>query len=55
MLDTAEDLPHALTTGDRAPPKGLYELCALAFGTTHEDAKERLLGTVYGKREENAT
>lgn len=50
MLDAAEDLLHALTTGDRPPPKGLYEACALAFGTTREDAKKRLIGAIYGKR-----
>lgn len=50
MLAAAEDLLHALTTGDRPPPEGLYELCALAFGTTREDAKKRIQGAIYGKR-----
>jgi len=49
MLEAAEDLLHTLTTGERPPPKGLYELCALAFGTTRQDAKKRLLGAAYGK------
>lgn len=48
MLDAAEDLIHTLTTGERPPLKGLYDLCAIAFGTTREDAKERLLGASYG-------
>lgn len=50
MLDAAEDLVHTLTTGERPPLKGLYELCALAFGTTREDAKKRMLAAIYGKR-----
>ena len=50
MLDAAEDLIHTLTTGERQLPKGLYELCAQAFGTTREDAKKRLLTAIYGKR-----
>ena len=50
MLDVAEDLLVTLTTGEHPPPKGLYELCATAFGTTRDDAKERLLGAMYGKR-----
>ena len=49
MLEVAEDLLHILTTGERRPPKGLYELCATAFGTTRDDAKERLIGAMYGK------
>ena len=48
MLDVAEDLLHTLTTGDRPPLKGLYELCAKAFGTTRDDAKERILAAAYG-------
>lgn len=48
MLESAEDLLHTLTTGERPPPKGLYELCAKAFGTTREDAKERLCAAAYG-------
>jgi hypothetical protein len=50
MLDAADDLLATLTTGERPPPAGLYEWCALAFGTTREDAKERLTGATYGKR-----
>jgi hypothetical protein len=49
MLEAAEDLLQTLTTGERPPPKGLYELCATAFGTTRDDAKKRLLGAMYGK------
>jgi hypothetical protein len=49
MLDAAEDLLHTLTTGERPPPRGLYELCSLAFGTTREDAKRRLTGAAYGR------
>ena len=48
MLAVAEDLLHTLTTGDRPPLRGLYELCAKAFGTTREDAKERLFAAAYG-------
>lgn len=48
MLAVAEDLLHTLTTGDRPPLKGLYELCAKAFGTTRDDAKERLMAAMYG-------
>ena len=47
MLDVAEDLLHTLTTGDRPPLKGLYELCAKAFDTTRDDAKERLIAAMY--------
>jgi hypothetical protein len=50
MIAAAEDLLHTLTTGERPPPEGLYDLCALAFGTTREDAKRRLLGAAYGKK-----
>ncbi len=50
MLDAAEDLLETLTTGERPPPRGLYELCAQAFGTTREDAKKRLLAAIYSKR-----
>lgn len=49
MFAVAEDLLETLTTGTRPPLKGLYELCAKAFGTTQKDAKERLLGAAYGK------
>lgn len=49
MLDAAEELLHTLTTGKRPPPKGLYELCAIAFGTTRQDAKKRLMGAIFGK------
>ncbi len=48
MLNVAEDLLHTLTTGDRPPLKGLYELCAKAFGTTRDDAKDRLLAAMSG-------
>jgi len=48
MLDVAEDLLTTLTTGDRPPLKGMYELCATAFGTTRDDAKERLLAAMFG-------
>lgn len=50
MIAVAEDLLQTLTTGERPPLKGLYDLCARAFGTTREDAKERLVGAMYGKR-----
>ena len=49
MLSAAEDLLHALTTGERRPLEDLYELCALAFGTTLSDAKKRLTGAAYRK------
>jgi hypothetical protein len=50
MLDAAEDLVHTITTGERPVIEGLYDLCALAFSTTREDAKERMLAAIYGKR-----
>lgn len=49
MLDAAESLHHTLLTGERPPLKGLYEMCGLAFGTTREEAKKRLMGAAYGK------
>lgn len=51
MLDVADDLLHTLTTGERPVLKGFYELCANAFGTTRDDAKKRLLGALYGRKE----
>jgi hypothetical protein len=48
MLDAAEDLHHTLTTGERPAIKNLYDLVARAFGTTHEDAKERMAAAAYG-------
>jgi hypothetical protein len=48
MLAVAEDLLVTLTTGNRPPLKGFYELCAKAFGTTREDAKERITAACYG-------
>lgn len=52
MLEAAEDLLHTLTCGERALPKDLYDACARAFGTTRDDAKERLLAALYGKSKE---
>ncbi len=49
-MDAAEDLLHALTYGERALPRDLYDLCALAFSTTRDDAKERLLAALYGAK-----
>jgi hypothetical protein len=48
MIDSAEDLLHTLTTGDRPVLKNLYDLVAKAFGTTREDAKERMTAAAYG-------
>jgi hypothetical protein len=48
MLDSAEDLLHTLTTGERPIIKNLYDLAARAFGTTREDAKERITAATYG-------
>lgn len=48
VMVAADDLLHVLTTGDRPSLRGLYDLCALAFGTSREDAKERLLAAAYG-------
>lgn len=48
MLDAAEDLLHTLTTGERPVIKNLYDLAARAFGTTREDAKERITAAAYG-------
>ena len=50
MFDAAEDLLHALTTGERLLPKDLYDACAMAFDTTREDAKLRLTRAMYGGR-----
>lgn len=49
MLEAAEDLLHTLTTGERPPPKGLYELCATAFGLPRNEVKERLVAAMYGQ------
>ena len=51
MIDAAEDLLQTLTTGERPPIKGLYDLCARAFSTSRDDAKERLLAAAYGMSE----
>jgi len=48
MLEAAEDLLQTLTTGERPPPKGVYELCAAAFGVPREEAKMRLFAAAYG-------
>jgi hypothetical protein len=48
MVEAAEDLLETLTTGERPPLRGLYDLCAAAFGTTREDAKERLTAAAFG-------
>jgi hypothetical protein len=52
MLDSAEDLLHTLTTGERPITKNLYDLVARAFGTTREDAKERITAAAYGMTKE---
>lgn len=49
MIDAAEDLLHAMTTGERLLPKDLYDVCARAFGTTRLEAKEKILAAMYGK------
>jgi hypothetical protein len=49
MLEAAEDLLQTLITGERPPPKGLYDLCASAFGMPRDEAKERLLAAAYGQ------
>ena len=48
MLDSAEDLLHTLTTGERPALKNLYDLVARAFGTTQADVKERITAAAYG-------
>lgn len=48
MLEAAEDLLHTLTTGERQLPKDLYGDVARAFGTSRNDAKERVLLASYG-------
>lgn len=48
MLEAAEDLLQTLTTGERPPPQGLYELCAAAFGMSRDEAKNRLTAAAYG-------
>jgi hypothetical protein len=50
MLEVAEELLTTLTTGERPPLTGLYDLCARAFGTTREDAKQKLTLAVYAGR-----
>ncbi|HSX22401.1 MAG TPA: hypothetical protein VLE97_06450 [Gaiellaceae bacterium] len=50
MIASAEDLLETLTTGERPPPRGLYDLCAQAFGTTRDDAKKRLMAAMYGAK-----
>lgn len=50
MLDSAEDLLHTITTGERPIIKNLYDIVARAFGTTRDDAKERIIGAAYGKK-----
>ena len=49
-LAAADDLFETMWTGERPLIIGLYDLCARAFGTTREDAKERLHGAAYGKQ-----
>lgn len=48
MLASAEDLLHTLTTGERPIITNLYDVVARAFGTTREDAKERIAAASYG-------
>ena len=50
MLDSAEDLLHTLTTGERPIITNLYDVVAKAFGTTREDAKLRIATATYGKQ-----
>jgi hypothetical protein len=50
MLDSAEDLLHTLTTGERPIIKNLYDIVARAFGTTREDAKKRITAATYGAK-----
>jgi|HubBroStandDraft_4_1064222.scaffolds.fasta_scaffold1394226_1 hypothetical protein len=54
MLDAAEDLLATLSTGEHPVMKDLYDVCARAFDTTRADAKKRILGALYGKREKGA-
>jgi len=53
MIEAAEDLLHTLTSGERALPRDLYDACALAFGTTRDDAKRRITAAMYGKKGES--
>ena len=48
MIDSAEDLLHTLTTGERPIIKNLYDLAARAFNTTREDAKQRITAAAFG-------
>jgi len=48
MLDSAEDLLHTLTTGERPLIKNLYDLVAQAFSVTCEEAKDRISAASYG-------
>lgn len=55
MLEAAEGLLHALTTGDPPPlPKGLYDVVATAFEVSRDVAKRRILGALYGKARDAA-
>lgn len=48
LWEAAEDLVQTIATGERPPLRGLYDLCARAFGTTRDDAKRRIVGAGYG-------
>lgn len=51
MFAVADDLLVTLSTGQRPPIKGLYDLCARAFNTSRDDAKERIMAASYGMSE----
>ena len=51
MLEAAEDLIHTLSSDERTLPNGLYDVIAIAFATTREDAKARLLRALYSKKD----
>jgi hypothetical protein len=48
MLEAAEDLLETLSTGERPPLNGLYELVARAFSVTRDEAKRRITSAAYG-------
>ena len=51
MMEAAEALHDTLLTGERVLPKDLYDVIAIAFATTREDAKARLLRALYSKKD----
>jgi hypothetical protein len=49
MPETAESQEQPLMTDESRLPDGLYDLCALAFGTTRDDGRQHLMAAAYAK------